>query len=256
MRVIAAIDNSAAARPVLAAAEAVAHVLGADVEAVHVPEDGTLTARGAAEAAAVPLTLLDGGDVAPQVVAAAGSDDVAAIAIGTRRTPAGARPGGHVCLDVITAVQKPAIVVPPEAQANDKLHSVLVPMMGHPTKAASVRGAITLVNASHIEVIVVHVYDEATIPAFSDQPQYETQAWAQEFLARYVPIPPDAVRLELRVGVPIEQIMRVRSETNADAIAMGWTQDISPGRGLLVRAVLERSPVPVILLPVLAAPGN
>jgi nucleotide-binding universal stress UspA family protein len=187
---------------------------------------------------------------ARQIISAAADHDVAAVVLGARGTPWGTRPCGHVTMRVIKEVEKPSVVVPPEAVPKDKLHSVLVPMMGQPTRAASVRNTIALVNASHIDVTVLHVYDEAHLPAFSDQPQYETQEWAQEFLARFVPIPADAVRLELRVGVPAEQIMRVCEETSPDAIAMGWIQDVSPGRGLLVQAVLERSRIPVILLPV------
>jgi len=253
IKVIAAIDNSAAAHPVIAAAEAVAHVLGATVEALHVREDGVATVRGEADASNVTL-VESAGEPAAEIIRSVAADDVAAVVVGARGTPGGARPAGHVALDVITAVHKPAVIVPPQSPAKDKVHSVLVPMMGHPTRSASVRNTIELVNASHIEVIVLHVYDEATIPSFSDQPQYETQSWAEEFLLRYVPIPSDAVRLELRVGVPVEQILRVCDETGADMIAMGWTQNLSPGRGKLVRAVLERSSVPVILLPVLTSP--
>jgi nucleotide-binding universal stress UspA family protein len=39
-KVLAAIDNSAAARPVLASAAALADLLGAELEAIHVREDG------------------------------------------------------------------------------------------------------------------------------------------------------------------------------------------------------------------------
>ncbi len=31
-------------------------------------------------------------------------------------------------------------------------------------------------------------------------------------------------------------------------IAVGWSQDLSPGRATIVRTLLERSPVPVALL--------
>ncbi|HJT37020.1 MAG TPA: universal stress protein [Actinomycetota bacterium] len=249
-KVIAAIDNSAAARPVIATARAIGHVLGASVEGLHVRENGASTAHGEADAAGIPLRVIQAVNPARQIISAAEDRDVAAVVVGARGTPGGARPCGHVAMRVIKEVDKPTVVVPPETAPNDKLHSVLVPMMGQPTTAASVRNTISLVNASHVGVTVLHVYDEASLPAFSDQPQYQTQEWAQEFLARYVPVPADAVRLELRVGVPVEQIMRVCDETSPDAIAMGWIQDVSPGRGLLVQAVLARSRIPVILLPV------
>ena len=52
-RVIAAIDNSAAAPPVLAMARAVASALGGELEVLHVIEDGDETARASAQAVGV-----------------------------------------------------------------------------------------------------------------------------------------------------------------------------------------------------------
>ena len=38
-------------------------------------------------------------------------------------------------------------------------------------------------------------------------------------------------------------------ELGCDLIALGWTQELAPGRAEVVRAALERSPLPVMLIP-------
>jgi hypothetical protein len=130
---------------------------------------------------------------------------------------------------------------------------VLVPLAGDPSTAASLRTTLHVVRAHEIDVVVLHVYDEDSIPAFDDQPQHETDAWAREFLARYVPMPERAVRLELRVGSPDEEVLAVAKGSGIDLIAVGWGQDLSSDRARIVRPILERSKVPVLLLPVIEA---
>jgi hypothetical protein len=93
------------------------------------------------------------------------------------------------------------------------------------------------------------VHDEGSLPPFTDQPQHETESWAREFLARYCP-GVELERLHLRVGWPGENIVRVARELEVDMIALGWAQDLSPGRAAVVRAALERSSVPALLVPV------
>ena len=76
-KVIAALDNSAAAGSVLATAKKLGAVFGAEIDAVHVGEDGDRIAAAAAAGAGLQLRRLDG----------AGSDHVATEAGGRR--PAG-----------------------------------------------------------------------------------------------------------------------------------------------------------------------
>ena len=54
-KVIAALDNSLAAKPVLATALALGRLLDADPELIHVSIDGDRTARSAADVARLPL---------------------------------------------------------------------------------------------------------------------------------------------------------------------------------------------------------
>jgi nucleotide-binding universal stress UspA family protein len=248
-RVIAAIDSSAAATPVLETALMVSKLLDADVEAVHVRERTVKAAAAAARAAGVPFHV-KAGSTPDRLREAIASPDVAALVLGARSTRAGRRPVGTTAFELITSVSKPVIVVPPDKRPAASIDSILVPLDASSATAAALAGTIDLARRSEIAVVVLHVREEAALHPFSDQPQHETRAWAEEFVARYCPCPLDEVDLHLRVGVPREQIGNVVEETGADLIVLGWSQTLDPGRAAVVRETLTRSPVPVMLLPV------
>ena len=101
---------------------------------------------------------------------------------------------------------------------------------------------------ANLEVVVIHVDDPDTIPPFSDQVQYESEAYAREFMQRYAPALPRA-QLENRVGMPADEILRVADELHPDLVAVGWSSSQLPDHGGVAREVLARSPVPVLLTP-------
>jgi nucleotide-binding universal stress UspA family protein len=244
-KILAAIDNSAVARPVLDVASLVADLLGAEIEAVHAREDGDQTARAAAEAAGIPLRSI-GKPVVAALVEAGAASDVVAIALGARGIEAGRRPAGHVALQLALSLPKPLVVVPPEAAG--QLQRILVPLNGLELSAGTLARTLKLAAHRKLEIIVLHVHDQESIPLFSDQRQHELECWAEEFLRRHCP-DPELVRLETRVGAPGENVLQVADYTSADLIALGWSQDLGPGRAAVVRAALERSPVPLLLVP-------
>jgi nucleotide-binding universal stress UspA family protein len=96
----------------------------------------------------------------------------------------------------------------------------------------------------------VHVHDAATLPSFTDQPQHEARAWADDFVARYCPWGIGKVSVELRVGRPEDEILAAAEGTDAHLIALAWSQEIDWGRAPVVRALLERGRIPVLLVPV------
>jgi len=106
---------------------------------------------------------------------------------------------------------------------------------------------VEMASAAGLELIVVHVDDETTMPSFSDQVQHETDAFAQEFLARYVRGAP-AAKLELRIGRPADEILAAAVATGAEVIALGWPQ--AKDRGAVAREVVGRSHLPVLLVAV------
>jgi nucleotide-binding universal stress UspA family protein len=247
-KLIAAIDNSAAARPILATAAALARLLQAEIEAVHVRANGGSTAAAAASAAGVPLRTLEP-PVTESLVGVAMQSDVRAVVFGARSSARGPSPAGQVALALIGILRKPAVVVPPQAPLAYSLERILVPLDASKKTAAALRETIELARDAEVEIVVLHVLHGASLPLFSDQPQHEPEAWRNEFLARYCH-QPERMRLETRVGVPAELVHTIATETGADLIALAWSQTMTAGRAAVVRAVLERSAVPVLLVPI------
>jgi nucleotide-binding universal stress UspA family protein len=245
-KVLAAVDNSSAAGPVLATAVAVAELFGLHVEAVHVREDGSRTAEAEAHAAGVELKLR-AGDPIPMLTAEAAADDVDTLAVGVRGTPAGPRPAGHIALALITTSSKPIVVVPPETVRPVRLTRALVPLDGSHATTEALRHTIELAVRAKATVIALHVRKP---PPFSEQPQYETEVWAEEFLERYSPCPLEDVTLELRLGAVGQRILDAVNETHSDIVILGWSQNLTAGHATVIRDALERSPVPLLLLPV------
>jgi Universal stress protein family len=124
-----------------------------------------------------------------------------------RRPP----PRGHVALQLAATLPKPLLVVPPQAAAPKTLNRVLVPLDAEPTTAAALAETLELACRHQLELVVLHVHDHASLPAFSDQPQHELAAWSEEFLRRHCPNP-DLVRLEVRVGAPGQHVLSVAEE--------------------------------------------
>ena len=57
------------------------------------------------------------------------------------------------------------------------------------------------------------------------------------------------VRLELRTGVAGERVLDVAEAEGADMIALGWSQQLDPGRARTVRRAVLDAVVPVMLVP-------
>jgi len=248
-RVLAALDCSLAAKPVLAVARALGEVLGADVAALHVQADSARTLRVLARAAGVPLRVVHGG-VVERLVAAGGADDIAALVIGARGIPGDPRPLGATAVAVATTMLKPVVVVSPDADPHPTINRALVPLEGDISTSLAPQPLIELAPDVGLEVIALHVVQPEAIPAFTDQPQHEQEARAQEFLARYCPWGIDVVRFETRVGRREELVPLAAREYGCDLIVLGWLQRLTPGRARVVRATLERSRVPVMLVPI------
>jgi nucleotide-binding universal stress UspA family protein len=247
--VLAAVDNSLAARPVIETALAIAEALGAEVEAIYVRTNGDSVVRGTADLAGIPLRTV-AGPVVESLIVCGEFDDVVAMVIGARSTSGNGRPLGGTAAAVATKLCKPVVIVPPEARVPTGIRRVLVPLEGDPATASTPASILELGAREQIDVVVLHVLDEASIPSFTDQRQHEQSAWTREFLARYCPWGVRDVRLEMRVGHTADLVAEVAEQAGCDVIALGWSQELMPGRAPVVRATLERSRLPVILVPV------
>jgi nucleotide-binding universal stress UspA family protein len=246
--VIAAVDGSAADRAVLSSAREVARVFGASVQALHVGEGKGKGARAAAEAVGVELRVL-AGPVAESLAGASREADVVAMVMGARATPFGPRPAGHVALAVATTADCPLVVVPPDCPEPFQLRRILVPLEADVRTAEAVRQTLRRAAEGGLDVVVLHVMGAEALPMFSDQPQYESEAWLREFRLRYLPRASE-ISVGVRAGGPADEVLAAMAELEVDMVVLAWNQRLAPGRALLVRSILERAAVPVLLLPV------
>jgi nucleotide-binding universal stress UspA family protein len=167
--ILAAVDASAAAQPVLDTATALGRTLRLPVVAIHVRQDGTEAERLLTERAGIELRLTTG-TPAEAIVAALDHADVALAVVGVRGHPAGRRPAGSTALAVATSAAKPVVVVPPEPRDPPPagLHRVLVPLDGTADTARAVEQTMSWFAGSGVEIVSLHVFDATTVPRFWD----------------------------------------------------------------------------------------
>ncbi len=244
--VLAGIDGSPTSRAVLDVAKEVARVLDADLDVLHVVEEGAHPVEVEILGAETPLRLLTG-EASSVLVAEAAAEHVAAIVVGSCGAVRAPAPG-HVSLDVIGKVRKPVVVVPPSTDVDFRMHTVLVPVLGKPV--GGLEDVVRLAENPDLHVVILHLLDELSIPAFEDQPYYDVQAWAEEFLARWVPGAGSDTTVEVRIGNPADLVVTVANEVVADALVIARRRDVPTAALPFVLAALERSPVPVVFLPV------
>ena len=246
--VVAALDASAAARPVLETALGIAELTGATAVAVHVREDAIDTPEWLAVHAGVPLRILEGEVWASLLEAVADPAAIAAV-FGARATPGGRRPVGRTALHVLEQANKPVVVVPPEAAAVPPrpFRRLLVPLEGSAVSSQPVVESLCPLIVTDVELVVLHVFTDATMPRILDRRVRDLSLWRDEFLARFCP---EASRLELRSGTVGGCVAAMCREQDADLVVLSWSQDSSPGHAAVIRDVLSHSTIPVVLLPV------
>lgn len=244
--VLAAVDDSLCAGPVVSAARAFAPLLGSDVRALHVGPDVGVTARELALRAGVPFGQVAGDPL--HVIAVRAASGVTAVVVGARDRASGA-PAGHLPLALADRVACPVLVVPPDWAPKERIERVLIALEGRPGRARPLRHAVDVVAGADLDLTVVHVEAEQDVPAFSDAAAHEMTAFAQEYLARSWPLAP-SLRLALPVGVPADEVLALARDLHPDVLVAGWPQGAGPGHGHVVRELLRRAPCPVLLVAV------
>ena len=207
-------------RQVVAAAEALAHLLGVDTLRLRVPPGPSSDRVGA-------------------VLKALTDEDVAGSAMSAR----GPEP---LCWDMITQIPTPVVIVPRNSKRMMRgISRVLLPMDGTQATAAGVADLAQRVLDAGAAVVGVHVFDTGTVPAFWDQAAHSHKEWTREFLRRNLP---DAVELDLRSGRPAEEVLAEAEQDGVDLVVIGWGQDLTVGRAATVRHALTHGRVPVVLV--------
>ena len=251
--VLAALDTTAAARPVLETALRIGELTAGKVEAVHVriPSESVETPESLARRSGVPLRLLTG-PVVPALLAASGAPDVIAVVIGARATPSGRRPVGRVARQVLEKTDKPVVVVPPEAVSPGVLRRLLIPLEGTELSSRPVIDQLRPLIVTDIDALVLHVFTDATLPVMIDHPEYDMELLGTEFLTRHFP---HTTHIELRPGPVAKRVAEVAAQHGSDLVVLSWSQTNSPDRATVVREVLAASALPVLLLPAPTPPG-
>lgn len=252
--VLALLDASAAARPVLEAALRLGELAALPVEAVHVVDGPVQSDETLARRAGVALRLLPR-PLDQALLDAVEDPTVAAAVVGARSTPGGRRPVGSNALSLLERTGKPVLVVPPEALSPAPFRRLLVPLEGTASAAQPVVTALLPLVRTEAEFVVLHVFTEDTLPRMLDRPVRDLDLLGDRFLARHLP---GAARIELRRGPVAARVAELTAELGADVVVLSWSQDSSPGHAATLRGVLGTSAVPVLVLPVAepAAPSD
>jgi nucleotide-binding universal stress UspA family protein len=222
---------------------------GTNVVAVHVrssASDDIGMLEALAERNGVPLHLVEGraGSALCDVLDA---PEVVAAVVGGRNTVAGRHPLGRTALQVLEQIDKPVLVVPPDAVAPVTFRRLLVPLEGAVGSSRGVLEQLESLLTAEVELTVLHVFTEGTLPTMLDRPVRDLEIWGNEFLTRHFP---SAARIELRQGAVAKRVAEVSGEHDADLVVLSWSGATSPGRTAVVRDVLGASALPVLLLAV------
>jgi Universal stress protein family len=169
--------------------------------------------------------------------------------IGARGEPADGDPVGARGRHLLAHTSKPIVVVPPGLRAPGPIASVLVPLEGSEESSRPILDALWPMIRTNVQVIVVHVFTEATLPRMLDRPVRDLDLLGQEFLTTHLPV---AELIELRADPVAASIGDVAREQGSDLVVLSWGQNITTGRAQVVRDVLRATSLPVMLLP--AAP--
>jgi nucleotide-binding universal stress UspA family protein len=245
--VIGAIDGSPTSDAVLDAAASLAGLLARPVHAFHVSDDLDADAIDTAMLHGISMSLIEG-DPEQEVIRRFGASDVRIAVIGSRGTPVGAVPAGHLACRAMESIRVPLVVVPPViARPLVAPGPVLVPLDGTHESAEAVRPVLELLRAANVELVVLHAFHEGTVPAFWDRPVYDTEEWGSEFRERFVGHRRASV--DLARGEPGEQILLAITAHDAVLVVLGWACDLGTGHADTVRRMLTDATVPVLLLP-------
>jgi nucleotide-binding universal stress UspA family protein len=255
--VLAALDSSDGARVVLDAASRFGQLTGAGVEAVSVRSEvvgPAVAPESLAATGGVPFRLLEG-PVASSLLGALGAPEVIAAVIGARARPGGRRPVGQTAHEILASARKPVVVVPLEVSVPGAFSRLLIPLEGTESSSVAVLERLCPLLVTAVELVVLHAFTEATVPAMLDRPAYDLDTLGKEFLDRNCPY---STRVEFCAGPVAKRVAEASREH--DLVVLSWSQDSSPGRARTVREVLDASAVPVLLLPAepfdAGAPGS
>ena len=160
------------------------------------------------------------------------------------------RPLGGTATAVAIALRKPVLVVPPDADPPPAFRRVLVPLEGRSRPRSRRADSSSSRAASGSTSSHCTSTTRTPFPPSPTSRNTSMPAWTREFIHRYCPWGIGDVQLETRIGRIGELVPIVAEECGCDLIALGWSQQLAPGRAPVVQETLQRSHLPVLLVPV------
>jgi nucleotide-binding universal stress UspA family protein len=273
--VLLALDGSPAAATALPLGRRVADQLGATVEILHVAvqdrPDPDLWQRlhGGLRSGEVVQVPSHAGEPAVAILQAARRPGVDLVVLTTHgRVIEPGRSLGRVAQAVVARTTRPILLLRPESveaggSAVAPLHRLLLPLDGTPTTSTALGPAIELASrlGARIDLLYVASADEPlrrepgsiSAPRYVDQPQHEWPAWADRVISHLSTClggrPPGlSIQVFLVAGHIAEEIARFAAEHQSDAIVLVRRSHLEVGRARVLRAVLDRTPCPVLLV--------
>jgi len=224
---------------------------GWEVVGLHVGERGSV-----ADLEDVEVEVIEEGDAASEVVRRASAEDVELVAMGLRTVP---EPGvGSVAQCLLRDLDDPLLLVRPGMRRIGRLRRLLVPLEGSPSASEAMRYADEAFCARGREIVMVHAVtrecpsEPGSLPAprMVDQEQHEWSSWHEEFAMRFSQCPRGGRhRVVVRVGDPVEIIVKEARDLEADLIVLSWWGTLAGDRAPVIRAMFEESPCPLLLVP-------
>ncbi len=271
-RVLVALDGSPAAATVLPAARALARQLGADAEALHVSrraiDEPALHRRLGLHKEGQRAIRISAcvGDPAQCILRHVEEPDVELVVLATHgRSIQPGRALGRVASAVIAASTRPILVVRPEGASRRAapFRRLLFPLDGTPTTAAALKELTLLAARLKASIDVLYVIasrrggpnerGSMRAPKYVDQPHHEWAHWASEVMERLclgcaespVEVP---IKVHLRQGEIGAEIARFAAQHHHSAIVLVRRSHLEPGRAHTLRAVLQHTPCPILLV--------
>jgi nucleotide-binding universal stress UspA family protein len=253
---LAALSGGPETGVVLKTAIGLATLLGMEVEAVHVSDEGQATQdlNIATSTAGVPLHEWPG-PIGDRLLEVLELPQVFGTVMGMRTFISGPRPAGHTALQVLRGTSKPLVLVPPEAAMAEIFtpRRLLVPLDGSPQASKAfvdIEGHIQ--DDTNVEVVILYTLNGLT-PHMIDHPYYDLPIWGEDFLRRYCP--GENRSFQWSTGNPASAVIDVSTELDSDLIVLSFAGDIEVGHGAVIREVIGRSSVPVIIVPAPITPA-
>jgi nucleotide-binding universal stress UspA family protein len=256
MTLLFALEEGGECLQVLASARAIALVADWPVRILRVP-------RGAGGMPEVPHKLARDAEIADlgaepvrEILAAARADDVNVLSF----CLAGilCDHDGELADHLLREAAASLLIGKPGMRTVTGIKRVLVPLEGSPSSSEAMRQAEESFCAKGREIIALHVVtsdvplEPGSLPAprMMDQEHYEWMSWREEFTMRFSLCPRGGRhRTIVRVGDPGEVIQQEALELGADLIVAAWNRSLAEGHCERVRALLESTPCPLLLVP-------